>query len=54
MYLPQNLYYNSYYPNTQVPNYWVLGPSGIRVEGEGVPQHGGGFGGTLGMFWDYG
>ena len=24
--LTQNLYYNYYYPNPQVPNYWVLGP----------------------------
>ena len=26
--LTQNLYYNYYYPKTQVPNYGVLGPFG--------------------------
>ena len=26
--LTQNLYYCYYYTKTQVPNYWVLGPSG--------------------------
>ena len=27
--LTQNLYYNHYYPKPKVPNYWVLGPSGL-------------------------